>query len=290
MNPWVLAARPPTLWAAVAPVLVGSSLAVRDNVFRAEVFGVTVVTAVLIQVAVNFANDVGDGTKGTDTPDRIGPPRAVALGLISPRQMWRGIAMVLGLAAIGGIYLTWVAGWPVIAIGIASVIASFGYTNGPKPYGYLGLGEVFVFVFFGLVATVGARFVHDATWQTDALPGAVAMGFLATAILVANNIRDIPTDRVADKRTLAVRLGRTRSVWLYIALFVGSSISISLGVRDFGYPVGATFASLLSLTGVWLGRVLSTAKTGKTFITVLKGTARLQLAVAVVLSAAIALS
>jgi 1,4-dihydroxy-2-naphthoate polyprenyltransferase len=289
MNPWVLAARPPTLWAAIAPVLVGSSLAVRDNVFRADVFGVTTVTAVLIQVAVNFANDVGDGTKGTDSTDRIGPPRAVALGLISPRQMWRGIAVVLGLATIGGIYLTWIAGWPVIAIGIASIIASFGYTNGPKPYGYLGLGEVFVFVFFGLVATVGARFVHDATWQTDALPGAIAMGFLATAILVANNIRDIPTDQVAGKRTLAVRLGRTRSVWLYIGLFVGSSVSISLGVRDFGYPVVATFASLLALTGVWLGRVLSTATTGKTFITVLKGTARLQLAVAVVLSAAIAL-
>jgi 1,4-dihydroxy-2-naphthoate polyprenyltransferase len=289
MNPWVLAARPPTLWAAIAPVLVGSSLAVRDNVFRADVFGATTVTAVLIQVAVNFANDVGDGTKGTDSTDRIGPPRAVALGLISPRQMWRGIAVVLGLATIGGIYLTWIAGWPVIAIGIASIIASFGYTNGPKPYGYLGLGEVFVFVFFGLVATVGARFVHDATWQTDTLPGAIAMGFLATAILVANNIRDIPTDQVAGKRTLAVRLGRTRSVWLYIGLFVGSSVSISLGVRDFGYPVVATFASLLALTGVWLGRVLSTATTGKTFITVLKGTARLQLAVAVVLSAAIAL-
>ncbi|GBE24452.1 1,4-dihydroxy-2-naphthoate octaprenyltransferase [bacterium BMS3Bbin02] len=288
MNPWLLAARPPTLWAAVAPVLVGSSLAVRDNVFRADVFVVTTITAVLIQVAVNFANDVGDGVKGTDNPDRIGPPRAVALGLITPGQMWRGVAVVLGLAALGGLYLTWVAGWPVIVIGVVSIIASFGYTNGPRPYGYLGLGELFVFVFFGLVATIGSRFVHDATWQMDAVPGAVAMGFLATAILVANNVRDIATDQAAGKRTLAVRLGRTRSVWFYTALFVGTSASIALGVRDSGYPSTALAAALLSLTGVWLARRLSTATTGPTLIAILKGTARLQLAVAVVLAAALA--
>ncbi len=284
MNPWVLAARPPTLWAAVAPVLVGSALAVRDEVFRADVFAVTVVTAVLIQVAVNFANDVGDGVKGTDSSDRIGPPRAVALGLISPQHMWRGVAVVLGIATVGGVYLTWVAGWPVIAIGVASIIASFGYTNGPRPYGYLGLGELFVFVFFGLVATIGARFVHDGTWQADTIPSAVAMGFLATAILVANNIRDIPTDEAAGKRTLAVRLGRTRSVWLYIALFIATSVSVSLGVRYAGYPATAVLAGLLSLVGIWLGRGLSRATSGQAFIAVLKGTARLQLAVAVVLS------
>lgn len=284
MNPWVLAARPPTLWAAVAPVLVGSALAVRDDVFRLDVFVVTAITAVLIQVAVNFANDVGDGLKGADTVDRIGPPRAVALGLITPKEMWRGIAVVLGVAVLGGAYLTWVAGWPVIAIGVASIVASFGYTNGPKPYGYLGLGEVFVFVFFGLVATIGSRFVHDATWQIDTVPSAVAMGFLATAILVANNIRDIPTDQAAGKKTLAVRLGRTRSVWLYIALFIATSASILLGARYSGYPGTTVLAGLLSLVGIWFGRVLSTATTGPTFITVLKGTARLQLAVAVVLS------
>ena len=289
MNRWILAARPPTLWAAVAPVLVGSSLALRDDVFRLDAFAVTTITAVLIQIAVNFSNDVGDSEKGADTADRIGPPRAVALGLITPKEMWRGIGLVLGLAALGGAYLTWIAGWPIVVIGVVSIAAAFGYTNGPKPYGYLGLGELFVFVFFGLVATVGARFVHDATWQTDALPGAVAMGFLATAILVANNVRDIPTDQKTGKRTLAVRLGRLRSIWVYTAMFVGAATSIAIGIQTSGYPRAAFGSSLLALAGVWLAHQLSAATNGVAFIAVFKGTARLQLAVAVTLAATLAL-
>lgn len=289
INRWILAARPPTLWAAVAPVLVGSSLALRDGVFRIDAFAVTAVTAVLIQIGVNFANDVGDGVKGTDAPDRIGPPRAVALGLITPKEMWRGVTVVLISALLGGLYLTWIAGWPIVVIGLFSIAAGFGYTNGPKPYGYFGLGELFVFVFFGLVATVGARFVHDATWQTNALPGAVAMGLLATAILVANNVRDIETDRKTGKRTLAVRLGRQRSIQLYTALFVGSAVSIAVGIASSEYPPAVLVASLLSLTGVWLARQLLAATTGTAFITVLKATARLQLAAAVTLAVVLAL-
>ena len=166
---WLLAARPPTLLAAVAPVLVGSGLAVDDGVFRLDVFVVTLVTAVLLNIGVNFANDASDAARGADTPDRIGPPRAVAGGLITERAMWRGVAVVFGLAVTGGVYLTAVAGPWIVVIGVASIAAALGYTGGPVPYGYRALGEVFVFVFFGLVATVGSRFVHDSTAPADAI-------------------------------------------------------------------------------------------------------------------------
>ena len=194
MNPWVLAARPATLPAGVAAVVVGSALAGADGVFRWDAFLVTLFAAIAIQIGVNYANDLADAQKGADTAARIGPTRAVAAGLLTPGQMKRGIVTMFGLAAVAGCYLVWLAGWVILAIGIVSIIAALGYTNGPVPYGYYGLGELFVFVFFGLVATAGTRYVYDRTAPADAWLSGVSMGLLAAAILVANNVRDIETD------------------------------------------------------------------------------------------------
>ena len=159
MRAWLVAARPPTLLAATAPVLVGAGLARADGVFRLDAFAATLAAAVLINIAANFANDASDAARGADTADRIGPPRAVATGMLTARQVWTGTAIVVAAAAALGVYLAWISSWIVIAIGAAAIVAMLGYTGGPWPYGYHGLGEVFVFVFFGLAAVVGSRYV-----------------------------------------------------------------------------------------------------------------------------------
>jgi len=228
MNPWALAARPATLPAGVAAVVVGSALAAADGVFRWDALVVTLFAALAIQVGVNYANDLADAQKGADTEERIGPTRAVAAGLLTSGQMRQGIAIAFVLAAIAGVYLIWLAGWVILAIGIVSIIAALGYTNGPIPYGYYGLGEVFVFVFFGLVATVGTRYVYDRAAPADAWMSGISMGLLAAAILVANNVRDIETDRIAGKRTLAVILGRQPARWMYTLVVVLAYAAIAI--------------------------------------------------------------
>ena len=284
MNPWVLAARPATLPAGVAAVVVGSALAAADGVFRWDAFVVTLFAALAIQVGVNYANDLADAQKGADTEARIGPTRAVAAGLLTSSQMKRGIAVAFGLAAIAGCYLIWLAGWVILAIGIVSIVAALGYTNGPIPYGYYGLGEVFVFVFFGLVATVGTRYVYDSAAPADAWTSGVSMGLLAAAILVANNVRDIETDRIAGKRTLAVILGRQPARWMYAAMvFVAYGVIAIATVVDI-LPVWAllTFASIpLAVVPV---RTIFTQTEGPPLIAVLKATARLQLVFAALLA------
>ena len=276
---WLLAARPPTLLAAVAPVLVGGGLAADDGVFAWDAFVVTLVTAVLINIGVNFANDASDAARGADTPDRIGPPRAVASGLIDAAMMWRGVVVVFGLAAAGGLYLTWVAGPWIIVIGVASIIAALGYTGGPFPYGYRGMGELFVFVFFGLVATVGSRFVHDQTAPLDAWLAALPVGLLVTGILVANNIRDIETDRRTGKRTLAVILGRGRTQTLYATLIVGAFSILGVAAAVGGMPRG----SLAGLAAIPLAvppiRTVLTETSGPALIVALKANARLHFVV-----------
>jgi len=284
MNPWVLAARPATLPAGVAAVVVGSALAAADGVFRWDAFVVTLFAALAIQIGVNYANDLADAQKGADTEARIGPTRAVAAGLLTSGQMKRGIAVAFGLAAIAGLYLIWLAGWVILAIGIVSIIAALGYTNGPIPYGYYGLGEVFVFVFFGLVATVGTRYVYDRAAPADAWMSGVSMGLLAAAILVANNVRDIDTDRIAGKRTLAVILGRRTARWTYAAMvFVAYGVIAIAAMVDI-LPVWAllTFASIpLAVVPV---RTIFTQTEGPPLIAVLKATARLQLVFAALLA------
>jgi 1,4-dihydroxy-2-naphthoate octaprenyltransferase len=284
---WVLAARPATLWAAVAPVLVGSAIAVDDGAFRLDAFVLTLFAALAIQVGVNFANDLADAAKGADTAARIGPARAVAEGLISPREMRRGIVVAFGLAAMAGLYLIWLGGWVILAIGVVSIVAALGYTNGPIPYGYRGLGELFVFVFFGLVATVGTRYVFDRTAPEAAWIAAIPLGLLAAAILVANNLRDIETDRTAGKRTLAVMIGRTRTRVLYATL-VQAGYAVMIWAALFDVLPPWTLLTLLTMPlSIRLARVAATETAGPPLIGVLKGTARLQLVFAVFLAAGI---
>src|SRR5207302_2193867 len=205
------AARPRTLPAAVAPVLVGTSLAANEDVFHPFRFACALVGSVFIQIGTNLANDYSDARRGADTEDRLGPVRVTAGGLMPPRRVLIGTWVAYGIAVLAGAYLIAVAGWQLLLVGAASIAAGVLYTGGPRPYGYEGLGELFVFLFFGVVAVVGSYFVQreQLEWQAFAL--SVPVGLLASAILVVNNVRDVDTDRRADKRTLAVRLGRPRA-------------------------------------------------------------------------------
>jgi 1,4-dihydroxy-2-naphthoate polyprenyltransferase len=284
MNPWVMAARPATLPAGVAAVVVGSALAAADRVFRWDAFIVTLFAAIAIQIGVNFANDLADAQKGADTEDRIGPTRAVASGMLTAHQMRRGIIVAFGLAGLAGLYLIWLAGWVILAIGVVSIVAALGYTNGPIPYGYYGLGELFVFVFFGLVATVGTRYVYDRTAPTDAWVAAVAMGLLASAILVANNVRDIDTDRAAGKHTLAVVAGRGPARWLYTVMVAGAYATVGIGVAAGILTTWALLAFASLPLAMMPMRVIFTETAGPPLIAVLKATARLQLVFAALLA------
>jgi len=284
MNPWALAARPATLPAGVAAVVVGSALAAADGVFRWDALVVTLFAALAIQVGVNYANDLADAQKGADTEERIGPTRAVAAGLLTSGQMRQGIAIAFVLAAIAGVYLIWLAGWVILAIGIVSIIAALGYTNGPIPYGYYGLGEVFVFVFFGLVATVGTRYVYDRAAPADAWMSGISMGLLAAAILVANNVRDIETDRIAGKRTLAVILGRQPARWMYTLVVVLAYAAIAIAAAAGVLPSWTMLTFVSIPLAVQPVRTIFTQTEGPPLIGVLKATARLQLVFAALLA------
>jgi 1,4-dihydroxy-2-naphthoate polyprenyltransferase len=219
---WLVAARPRTLPAAVAPVLVGTALAGSEDVFRPLAFAAALVGSIFIQIGTNLSNDYSDARRGADTEDRLGPVRVTAGGLMPPRRVLVGTYVAFGVAVAAGLYLAAIAGWQLLVVGAASILAGVLYTGGPRPYGYEGLGEVFVFLFFGIVAVVGSYFVQteDLRWEAFAL--AVPVGLLASAILVVNNVRDIDTDRRAGKRTLAVKLGRARARRLFAAMVVVS--------------------------------------------------------------------
>jgi 1,4-dihydroxy-2-naphthoate octaprenyltransferase len=281
---WLIAARPATLLASVAPVLVGTGIAVGEDAFRPAVFAVTLATAVALNLAANFANDASDASRGADSGARIGPPRAVAGGLLTAQQVWRATAITLIAAVGGGVYLTLEAGWVVIAIGAASIVALLTYTGGPRPYGYRGLGELFVFVFFGPVAVVGSRFVHDGQAPAAAWILAVPVGLVAAAILTANNVRDIDSDRAADKRTLAVLLGPDAARRLYAALLIGAFTMIAIG-GAVGWTPRPTLLALTALPLVAAPiRVVSGETTGPPLIAALEATARLLLIVGVLLA------
>ena len=215
---WLMAARVRTLPAAVAPVLVGTSLAAAEtNSLRVGAFVAALLGAIFIQVGTNLSNDYSDARRGADADDRLGPVRVTAGGLVPPRQVLIATYVTFGLAVLCGIYLVSVAGWELLLIGAASILAGVLYTGGPRPYGYEGLGEVFVFLFFGIVAVAGSYYVQTEKLDWEAFVLAVPVGLLAAAILEVNNTRDVETDRRAGKRTLAVRLGRRRSRSLYAA-------------------------------------------------------------------------
>ena len=216
---WLLAARLRTLPAAVAPVLVGTALAssLADK-FSVLAFIATLAGSLLIQVGTNLANDYSDARRGADTEERLGPVRVTAGGLVPPSQVLLATYITFGLAVLVGIYLISISGWPLLIVGLLSILAGVLYTGGPRPYGYAGFGELFVFLFFGIVAVAGTYYVQtvEVSWQAVEL--AVPVGLLASAILVVNNVRDIDTDRRAGKNTLAVRLGRERTRSLFAAM------------------------------------------------------------------------
>ena len=226
MNPvriWFMAARVRTLPAAVAPVLVGTALAYElAEVFRPGAFIGALLGSILIQIGTNLSNDYSDARRGADAEDRLGPVRVTAGGLVPPKQVLLATYVTFALAALCGVYLVAVSGIELLFVGIASIAAGVLYTGGPRPYGYAGLGEVFVFLFFGIVAVAGSTFAQLERWPWQAFVLAVPVGLLAAAILVVNNVRDVDSDRRAGKRTLAVKLGRERAQLLYAAMVYGA--------------------------------------------------------------------
>ncbi|WP_205745597.1 1,4-dihydroxy-2-naphthoate polyprenyltransferase [Egibacter rhizosphaerae] len=283
---WLDAARPATLPAALSPVLVGTAIADAFVPWRALA---ALIVALAFQVAVNFANDYQDATRGVDTAERTGPRRAVASGTVSAAAMRNAAALAVVIACAAGLALAATVSWWLIAVGAFCALAAWAYSGGPRPYASAGLGEAFVFVCFGLVATVGSAFVHDAAVPPAAWPAAVAMGLLASAILVANNLRDLPTDEAAGKRTLAVRLGDRPTRWLYVALLTGAFVCLPFVAWLAGewqpliaLVVGlqAVLPSQAVLTGGQSGR----GAAGSELVPILMATARLQLLVALLVT------
>jgi 1,4-dihydroxy-2-naphthoate polyprenyltransferase len=213
---WAMAARPRTLPAAVAPVLVGTALAGSEGDIRPLAFCAALVGSIFIQIGTNLSNDYSDARRGADTEERLGPVRVTAGGLVPPRKVLVATWLAFAIAVGAGAYLIALVGWELLAIGAASILAGVLYTGGPRPYGYEGLGELFVFGFFGVVAVTGSYYVQTEELSWLALAVSVPVGLLAAAILVVNNIRDVDTDRRAGKRTLAVRLGRDRARRLFV--------------------------------------------------------------------------
>ena len=282
---WRTAARVHTLPAAVVPVVVGSALAGAEDVFRWDGFLYTLVATLAIQIAANFANDVSDARRGADTEGRLGPPRMVALGHLTPKQMWVGVWVAVAVAAVAGIALTIIAGPLILLIGLVSIVAMLGYVGGPVPYGYRGLGEAFVFVFFGVVATVGSRYVHDMTAPRSAWLLSIPVGMLVTAILVVNNYRDLDTDRAAGKHTLAVMIGPDRTRALFAILLYGAFPMIA-GFAMVGLtPFPTIFAALIAPYAMGPVRIVYRKSDGPALIRALKMTARLHLWTGLVLAA-----
>lgn len=275
---WLLASRPATLTAAIVPVAVGSAVAKSVYGFSlwpalAALFG-----ALWIQIGTNFANDVYDFKKGADTEDRVGPIRAAQAGLLTPRQLFVGMFVAFGLATLCGAYLLFHAGWPIAVIGVASIASGIAYTGGPYPLGYNGLGDLFVFIFFGFIAVCGTTFVQVGSVPNLAIWASIPVGALATAILVVNNIRDADTDVLCGKRTLAVRLGRNAARLEYILLIASAYLiptylyfSGSLEIR------GLALCWVSAPVALQLLRRVSTSQDSRVLNSCLKGSAGLLL-------------
>ena len=242
---WILATRPRTLSAAAAPVVAGSGFAAFDGVFAQGPAVAALLGALFIQIATNLANDYYDFVKGGDTAERLGPVRVTQAGILAPEAVLRGMMVALGLALVTGVYLAWVAGWPVVVIGLVSMLMGVCYTGGPYPLSYHGLGDVFVFVFFGPVATATTYYVQAQLWSPGAILAGAGLGAFSTAMLVVNNLRDRETDEAAGKRTLAVRFGDGFSVVQYFGSLTVAGVVPVLGVVMMGWSPW----TLLSLAG-----------------------------------------
>jgi len=242
---WLAATRPPTLSAAVAPVLVGSALAYSADEFTVLVFIATLAAAVLIQIGTNLANDAFDFEQGADTADRLGPERITASGQASASEVKVASGIAFGLAALVGVFLIVEGGWPILAIGVASIAAGLAYTGGPWPLGYHGLGDLFVFVFFGLVAVMGTFYLQAGSVTTLAFLASLPVGLTVAAVLVVNNVRDIETDRRAGKLTLSVRLGERISRLQYVGMILAAFVLLPvLVVGGAGFTVGLALLAL----------------------------------------------
>jgi 1,4-dihydroxy-2-naphthoate octaprenyltransferase len=273
VNHWVAGARPRTLPASVVPVLIGTACAAGEGdviAWRAIAAGVV---ALALQIGTNYANDYSDGVRGTDAA-RVGPVRLVASGLAAPTTVRRAAFAAFGVAAVVGLALALATSLWLIAVGAACIAAGYLYTGGPKPYGYLGLGEVFVFVCFGLVATAGSTYVQLERITGLSVVAASAAGFLSCALLVANNLRDIPTDAAAGKKTLAVRLGDRSTRWLYAGFLDGAFV---LGLACVAWRWGAVACLLAVPLAVDPVRRVLAGVRGRDLIAVLVGTGRIQL-------------
>lgn len=287
-NRWITGARPRTLPAAIVPVAVGTACAIgRGGVIWWRVAAAAVVSLAL-QVGTNYANDYSDGVKGTDA-ERVGPVRLVASGLASARSVKLAALAAFGVAAVAGAVLALVAGPELFVVGALAIAAGWFYTGGPKPYGYYGFGELFVFVFFGLVATAGTTYVllERLTWL--AVAASVPVGLLACALLVVNNLRDIPTDTVAGKKTLAVRLGDRATRQMYTGLILAAAAAAGLLLLFASVSVLVlSAAGVMLLMGFPAVMAVRRGATGRTLIAVLQGTARAQLVGGVALALTLA--
>ncbi len=284
---WLEGARPRTLPAAVAPVVAGTGAAAAASgaVWWKAVLALGV--ALALQVGVNYANDYSDGVRGTDH-ERVGPLRLVGSGVAAPATVKRAAWLAFGTAGVLGLALAATSGWWLVAVGAAAVVSAWLYTGGPRPYGYAGLGELFVFVFFGLVAVCGTTYVQVGRVTRASLVCAVAVGLLACAILVANNLRDIATDTAAGKRTLAVRLGDAGTRHLYVGLMAAPSLApVALALGGHPWALLGLVAAPLQLAPV---RTVTGGAVGRDLVPVLRDTGRAELAFAVLVGVGLALS
>lgn len=292
LGTWWLAIRPATLPAAIAPVVVGLGAALGAGfAFRADTAFACLAVALLLQVAANLANDLSDFRRGADPPDRTGPLRVAASGLLTPRRLEAGIAVVLATAGLVGLYLVSVGGAALLAVGALAMVAALAYTGGPWPYGYRGLGELFVFAFFGLVAVVGTAYLQALTLKTSFWLAAIPIGALITGILVVNNLRDIPTDRAAAKRTLAVLFGERFAKAEYAALLAVAAIApvVLLATGQAGPAVLLPLlAAPLAVEPLRRVGALGPSHDRRSLNPVLKATARLSLVYAVLFAAGLA--
>lgn len=283
---WVEGARPRTLPAAISPVLVGTGAAAADDGFRPGPALLALVVALALQVAVNYANDYSDGVRGTDA-DRVGPLRLVGSGVSTPAAVKRAALAAFAVAAVAGLVLAALTTWWLVAVGAVAMLAAWFYTGGSRPYGYRALGEISVFVFFGLVATTGTTYVQLERVTAASVGGGIACGALACAILVVNNLRDIPTDTVAAKRTLAVVLGDRRTRVLYGTLVAVAFVVVLVLAPAMPWVLLALAAVPLAVRPV---RIVAAGRLGRELVPVLRDTGRLQLGYAVLLAVGLALS
>jgi len=286
---WIHAARPATLSAAVVPVMVGTALAASEGTFRPLAFAAALVGAAGIQVGTNLSNDYFDWKKGADGASRIGPVRVTQAGLIPPARVLAGACVAFAFAALAGLVLIAMAGWPVALLGVASIAAGVLYTGGPRPYGYIALGDLICFLFFGVAAVCGSYFVQTGAVSLASLAASVPVGLMVTAILVVNNIRDIDTDRAAGKRTLAVVIGRRASALQYGLFVLGAIVAPPLFALEGILPRYALFSLLAIPLAPRLIRTVARASDGDTLNAALRGTAKLHLVFGALLGAGILL-